>query len=157
MKYSYNLRWLILALFIFVLDQSSKWIACQYLALYHSVNVLPFFSLYLTHNTGAAFSFLSDANGWQRWFFSVFAGLVGVFIIMWLYRLPRHHSLMAIALALILGGALGNVWDRLFLGYVIDFLLLHWHQFQWPVFNIADSAICIGAVLLFFCLCRRSG
>ena len=104
MKRYYNLRWFILALLVFVLDQSSKWMVCQYLALYHSVNVLPFFSLYLTHNTGAAFSFLSDANGWQRWFFTVFAGLIGVFIVTWLYRLPRGQTITAIALALILGG-----------------------------------------------------
>lgn len=150
----HRLLWISIAVLIFLLDQFSKWWMCEHLSLYHEVPVLPFFSLYLAHNTGAAFSFLSQAPGWQRWFFVGIAFVIGAMIILWMCRLQKQQWLTALALALILGGALGNVWDRLTLGYVIDFLLLHWEQYQWPVFNIADSSICVGAVILFFRLLR---
>jgi signal peptidase II len=146
----HHLIWLMLAFGVFVLDQLSKWIACQFLTLYQTVPVLPFFSLSLVHNNGAAFSFLSAANGWQRWFFIGLAVCIGIGILFWLCRLSAKQVWMACGLSLILGGAMGNLWDRVCLGYVIDFLLLHWADFRWPVFNLADTAICIGAGILFF-------
>lgn len=146
--------WFSIAILIFLLDQSSKWLVCEQLSLYHSVPIFPFFSLYLTHNTGAAFSLLSQAPGWQRWFFVGVTLLIGIIVLIWIYRLSKQQWVIGLGLALILGGALGNVWDRLTLGYVIDFLLLHWHQFQWPVFNLADSSICLGAGILLIRLLR---
>ncbi len=109
--------------------------------------MLPFFTLVRVHNTGAAFSFLADAGGWQRWFF-ITVGIVATVIIV---RLLKHHAgqpRMALALALLLGGALGNVIDRVVLGHVVDFLYFHYRSFAWPAFNVADSAISIGAGLL---------
>jgi signal peptidase II len=100
------------------------------------------------HNTGAAFSFLRDAGGWQRWLFSVLALAVSVALLQWLRRLPRRANLLASALACILAGALGNLLDRLRLGYVIDFIQVHWREHYFPAFNVADSAITIGAGLL---------
>jgi signal peptidase II len=117
------------------------------LAYQEAIPVLPFFSLVRVHNTGAAFSFLADAGGWQRWFF-IAVGIVATVIIV---RLLKHHAgqpRMAFALALLLGGALGNVIDRVVLGHVVDFLYFHYRNFAWPAFNVADSAISIGAALL---------
>jgi signal peptidase II len=145
-----RLFYLLIVFFIFLADQISKWVVCQHLDYYQPVTLLPFFSLYLTHNSGAAFSFLSNGTGWQRWFFIAVGLVISTAIGMWLYRLPKKHFLTGIALSLILGGALGNLWDRVFTGYVVDFLLLHWHQYEWPVFNLADTAISIGAGVLFF-------
>ena len=116
--------------------------ACQ------SIEVLPIFKLTVLHNTGAAFSFLHDAGGWQRWFLvSVSAG-VSVFIAAWLYRIHRQQTLLAVALTLILGGALGNLVDRALQGYVVDYLVFYYESYYFPAFNIADSAITIGAALL---------
>jgi signal peptidase II len=110
--------------------------------------VIPFFNLTLLHNTGAAFSFLSEAGGWQRWFFALVALIISAVILLWLKRLPRDKVWLAVALALVLGGALGNVWDRITLGYVIDFLDIYYQGWHWPAFNIADSAISVGAAML---------
>jgi signal peptidase II len=142
------LIWLWLSLLVVVLDQVTKlWVSAT-LALYQSVSVLPFFDLRLVHNEGAAWSILADAGGWQRWFLSGLAILICGAIVVWLSRLKRQQLWLACALALILGGALGNVIDRLLYGYVVDFIDIFYHQWHWPAFNIADSAISVGAVML---------
>ena len=119
------------------------------LDLYDPVSVLPFFNFTLTHNPGAAFSFLSNAGGWQRWLFIGLTIVISVILIHWLRNVPRGETRLSVALTLVLGGALGNLWDRLTLGAVIDFIDLHYHGWHWPTFNVADSAITIGAILLF--------
>lgn len=121
-----------------------------WLSLHETVAVLPFFNFTLAHNRGAAFSFLSSAGGWQRWFFVFLALGVSAVLIVWLKKLNQQARLEAASLALILGGAIGNVIDRLYHGYVIDFIDIFYGSYHWPAFNIADSAICIGAVLLIF-------
>ncbi len=141
--------WLWLSAAVIVLDQLSKYIVAGHLALYDSIRVLPVFNLVLLHNTGAAWSFLAGASGWQRWFFILLALAVSVVIIIWLRHLPRAgHRWRAAALALVLGGALGNVIDRVRLGYVIDFIQVHYQNWYYPAFNVADSAITVGAVML---------
>lgn len=148
------LKWLWLSVLVIVLDLASKAVISHYFSLYESMIVIPgWFNLTLAHNTGAAFSFLANESGWQRWFFSAVALLVSVVIFFWIKRLQNHERWLAIALALILGGALGNFWDRLTLGYVVDFLDVYYLgsdgvALHWPAFNIADSAISIGAVML---------
>jgi signal peptidase II len=102
------------------------------------------------HNYGAAFSFLSDAGGWQRWFLTVLSMVVSVFLVIWLIKLPRVKYIEGIAIALILGGALGNLYDRVVFGYVVDFLDFHWSGSHFPAFNVADSGITMGASLLIF-------
>jgi len=142
------LKWLWLSLLALVLDQWSKHIIDGSMQLYQSIPVLPYFNLTYVHNTGAAFSFLSQAGGWQRWFFAALAFTVSVVITIWLARLNKHESLLAAALSLILGGAVGNLIDRLLYGYVIDFLDVYYQNWHWPAFNIADSAITVGVVLM---------
>jgi len=142
------LKWLWITVIVVVLDQVTKSVAVSNLVLFQPVEVFPGFNFTMMHNKGAAFSFLSDASGWQRWFFTVIAIGVSIGILIWLTRLPSDHRLMAISLTLILGGALGNVWDRVLLGYVIDFIDVYYADYHWPAFNIADSAICVGAGLL---------
>ncbi len=148
------LRWLWLSALLLVLDQGTKQLASAFLELRQPVLVVPNFYLTLLHNTGAAFSFLSDAGGWQRWFFAALAFIVSLVIVIWLARLPRGSRWTAIALALVLGGALGNLVDRVVLGYVVDFIQIYlpflpWRIFNpWPAFNVADSAIAVGAVML---------
>lgn len=142
------LRWLWLSGMVLLLDYFSKQAAEAYLTLHQAVAVWPSFNLTLMYNYGAAFSFLSDAGGWQRWFFALLAAVVSIGIVWWLKVLDQRRRLLAIALALILGGALGNLWDRLMLGYVVDFLDLYYAQWHWPAFNVADSAISVGAVLM---------
>lgn len=142
------LRWLWLSVFVVFLDQGTKYLAENQLQLYHPVPVLPFFSFTLAHNAGAAFSFLADAGGWQRWFFLSIALIISFGLILWLYRLRANDFREAFALALILGGALGNMIDRVWYGYVIDFIDVYYQSWHWPAFNIADSAITIGATLL---------
>jgi signal peptidase II len=111
--------------------------------------VIPdFFSWTLAYNSGAAFSFLADSSGWQRWLFALIAVVVSTVLLVWLKRLGRNDTWLAIALALILGGALGNLYDRIAYGHVIDFILVHWEHRLFPAFNVADSAICVGAVML---------
>ncbi|MEX0941076.1 MAG: signal peptidase II [Pseudomonadales bacterium] len=113
-----------------------------------SIEILPVFRLTLLHNEGAAFSFLSDAGGWQRWLLIAISTGVSSFIAVWLYRVRHTEKLLAVALALILGGAIGNLVDRVLNGYVIDFILLHYGDWYFPAFNLADSAISVGAAVL---------
>ena len=113
-----------------------------------SIDMLPFFKLVLLYNEGAAFSMLSDAGGWQRWFLSVISFVVSVFIFFWLKRLKASEQLLGLGLAAILGGAVGNLIDRVFLGHVVDYLLFYYKSFYFPAFNVADAAISIGAALL---------
>lgn len=143
-----NLRWLWITVVIIALDQLTKVIATNTLEMYRPVAVFPSFNFTLAHNTGAAFSFLSDAGGWQRWFFTAIAIVVSVVIVVWLKKLRGDQAWLSIALTLILGGAIGNVWDRITLGYVIDFLDFYYGDWHWPAFNVADSAITVGAVML---------
>ncbi len=143
-----GLIWLWITVLVFILDQFTKHLATENLGYHQPVNLLPFFNFTLAHNKGAAFSFLSDASGWQRWFFTVIALAVSVFIVFWMKKLSVKDRWLAIALSLILGGALGNVWDRSTLGYVIDFIDVFYGDYHWPIFNIADSAISIGATML---------
>ncbi|MDH5409070.1 MAG: signal peptidase II [Gammaproteobacteria bacterium] len=142
------LKWTWLSAVVIVLDQITKYMASTMLLMYKPVAIFPMFNFTLMHNTGAAFSFLDDAGGWQRWFFTVIALAVSTFLIVWIKRLTAKEKLQAIALALILGGAIGNVIDRIWLGYVVDFIDVYYQQWRWPAFNIADSAISIGAVLI---------
>ena len=159
------LRWLWLALLVIVLDQITKYWANAALDLYTPHELFTGLSMTLSYNTGAAFSFLASADGWQRWFFIALALLVSGYIIYWLKRLGPDGTLLAIALALILGGAVGNVVDRVYLGHVVDFIDVYYigndclpffsqvisnsgSSCHWPAFNIADSAITLGAVLL---------
>ena len=138
---------------IVIFDQASKQFMSEWLTLCvpgqcESVVILPVFQFTLLHNTGAAFSFLHDAGGWQRWFLVAVSSGVSIFIGQWLYRIRHDEKLLALALALILGGALGNLIDRAFVGYVVDFIVVHWEHHYFPAFNIADSAICVGAALM---------
>ncbi|WP_455200605.1 signal peptidase II [Kaarinaea lacus] len=144
------LKWLWITVLVIVLDQVTKSVATANLIMFQPVEVFPGFNFTLMHNKGAAFSFLSDASGWQRWFFTAIAIGVSIGILIWLKRLPSDHRLMAISLTFILGGALGNVYDRVLLGYVIDFIDVYYAEYHWPAFNIADSAIFVGACLLIF-------
>jgi signal peptidase II len=150
--------WLGLSGLVVAVDQLTKYAMTQWLERGQSVRVTPFFDLVLVYNPGAAFSFLADAAGWQRWFFVLLA--LGISV--WLVRLIRVHAgerWLALSFALILGGALGNVIDRLFHGAVIDFLYFHAGRYGWPAFNVADSAISVGVALLlwdqFFAQRRR--
>lgn len=136
------------AVAIVVLDQWTKHLASFELSYRVPVELTSWFDLTLAHNTGAAFSFLAGAGGWQRWFFTAVAAAVSVVLIVWLSRLSRHRVPLAVALGLVLGGGLGNLYDRVALGYVVDFISIHYQQWYWPAFNIADSAITVGAVVL---------
>ena len=144
------LRWLWLSLIIIVLDQISKqWFESHFM-LYEVMNVLPFFNLTLTYNEGAAFSFLSDQSGWQRWFLSAVATVVTVVLVLWLRGLKLQERLTAISLGLIIGGAVGNLIDRLLFGHVIDFLDFYLGRYHWPAFNVADSAIFVGVAVMIY-------
>ena len=145
-----NLIWLLLSLLVIALDQYTKWLAVTNLSYAQPVPVLPFLNWTLLHNTGAAFSFLSDAGGWQKYFFIGLAAVFSVVLSVWLTRLKPSQTLVAIALALIIGGAIGNLYDRLIYGYVIDFVHLYYQNWHYPAFNIADSAIVLGAILLIY-------
>jgi signal peptidase II len=142
------LKWLWLSLLTLLMDQGSKLAVSSSMRLYESIAVFPYFDLTYVHNTGAAFSFLSDAGGWQRWLFAALAIIISAVLSVWLARLQKHETLLAIALALVLGGAIGNLIDRLAYGYVIDFLDVYYNNWHWPAFNIADSAISVGVFLL---------
>lgn len=142
------LRLLWLSLVVVVLDQWSKyWIVANFRE-YEVLTVWPVFNLTLVYNTGAAFSFLSDAGGWQRWFFVTVAVLVSLVMVIWLARLQPRERWTALGLALVVGGAVGNLIDRVVLGKVVDFLQWHWQDWYWPSFNLADSAITLGVILL---------
>ncbi|NWL79223.1 signal peptidase II [Pseudomonas taiwanensis] len=145
-----RLGWLWLTALVFILDQVSKWFFETELNLYQQIVVIPdYFSWTLAYNTGAAFSFLADSSGWQRWLFALIALVVSGVLVVWLKRLKPEETWLAIALALVLGGALGNLYDRVVLGHVVDFILVHWqNRWYFPAFNLADSAITVGAVML---------
>jgi signal peptidase II len=142
-------RWLPLSVALVVLDQWSKgWIE-QHYEIGEYTPVFFWLDIVRLHNPGAAFSFLADAGGWQRWFFSIFAVGVSVMLVVWLRKVRlKTEPILAIALALVLSGAVGNVIDRIEHGYVVDFIHVHWQQAYFPAFNIADSAITVGAILL---------
>ncbi len=140
--------WYAIALLVIVLDQLSKGLAEQYLDYGRPLVLTSWFNLTLQYNPGAAFSFLSDAGGWQRYFFSGIAVVISGILVVWLYRLPSNLRLLPLSLALILGGALGNLWDRVALGHVVDFISVHYGGYFFPAFNIADSAISVGAALM---------
>ena len=142
-------NWLWLALAVMLLDQWTKYLITDNLAEFDEIILLPVLEIMRLHNEGAAFSVLSGAGGWQRWLFTGLGVVVSVGILIWLRRTPSTgHNLLAAGLSLILGGALGNVVDRVLLGHVIDFIRVHYQQYYFPAFNVADSAITIGAALL---------
>jgi len=141
-------RWYLLALLVVLLDQYTKGLASASLDYGRPLAVFSWFNLTLQHNTGAAFSFLSDAGGWQRWFFTLVALVISAGLVVWLFVAERTNWLLALSLALILGGAIGNVWDRIVLGYVVDFISVHYSGWYFPAFNLADSAITVGAACM---------
>jgi signal peptidase II len=147
--------WLGLAVVIVVLDQLTKYIVVQAIPHGSSVDVLPFLSLLLTYNPGAAFSFLADGDGWQRWFFIAVAVTASIVIVYLIFK-NRSDALLCLALALVLGGAVGNLIDRIWFGAVVDFVLLHWKGWHWPAFNLADSCITVGVVVMLWDSVRRS-
>ncbi|UTW50142.1 signal peptidase II [Bacterioplanoides sp. SCSIO 12839] len=140
--------WLWLAALVFVLDIATKQIAEAFLNYGEPVYLLPVLDFTLLYNKGAAFSFLANEGGWQRWFFTAISLVVSIVLIVWLKKLPRTQLWLPIALALILGGALGNLFDRVLFGHVIDFISVHWEKSYFPAFNIADSAITVGAIMM---------
>ncbi len=142
------LKWLWLSLLVLILDQASKLTVAGSMRLFESIPLSPGFNLTYVHNTGAAFSFLAQAGGWQRWLFAGLAVVMSSIIAVWLLRLQKHETLMAAALSMVLGGAIGNLIDRVAYGYVIDFLDVYYQDWHWPAFNIADSAICVGVGLM---------
>lgn len=142
------LKWLWLSLLALILDQGSKLAVDSSMQLYQSIPVMPYFNLTYVHNPGAAFSFLSQAGGWQRWLFAGLAITISIAITVWLAKLQKHEVLLAAALSLVLGGAVGNLIDRLAYGYVIDFIDVYYQDWHWPAFNIADSAITLGVALM---------
>ncbi|HEY1774198.1 MAG TPA: signal peptidase II [Gammaproteobacteria bacterium] len=149
MKFPGKSAWLGLSLAVVLLDQLSKRFVAAHMRVYETVHVLPVFNIALFHNTGAAFSMLAGQPGWQRWFFVVLALVVAASIVAWLWRMPASAgNWVAAGLALVTGGAVGNVWDRLVQGYVVDFLQFHWQGWYFPSFNVADSAITVGAIML---------
>lgn len=145
-----KLGWVWLSVVVFVIDQITKYWFDNNLSMYERIAVIPdFFSWTLAYNTGAAFSFLADESGWQRWLFALIATVVSAVLVVWLKRLKPEETWLAVGLALVLGGALGNLVDRVIFGHVVDFILVHWqNRWYFPAFNIADSAITVGAVLL---------
>ncbi|MFZ2726113.1 MAG: signal peptidase II [Methylococcaceae bacterium] len=142
------LKWLWLSVVAIVLDQASKLLIDYSMVLYQSIAITPFFNLTYVHNTGAAFSFLSEAGGWQRWFFAGLAIVISGILAVWLLKLKPHEKLLAVALSLVLGGAIGNLIDRVAYGYVIDFLDFYYNDWHFAAFNIADSAISLGVGLM---------
>ena len=142
--------WYLLALVVLILDQWTKWLAETNLTFNEPVPVIePFLNWTLAYNYGAAFSFLADAGGWQKWFFSGLALVMALFLTFYLIKAPRQAKLLSIGLALVLGGAVGNLIDRLLHGHVIDFIHVHYaNVWNYPIFNIADMGICIGVALI---------
>lgn len=143
-----GLRFLWITVLFLVLDQVTKQWVMASMELYQSIPIMPFFNLTYVHNPGAAFSFLADAGGWQRYFFTILAIVVSIVLVVWLAKTPKTDKRISVAFCLILGGAIGNVVDRMLFGYVIDFLDFYYQSYHWPAFNIADSAIFVGAGLL---------
>ena len=152
-----GLSWLWLTLICLVVDQVTKHLVVDSMELYQSIEVLSFFNITYVHNLGAAFSFLADQGGWQRWFFTTIAAIASIIFIVWLAKTPKENKLLSVAFALLLSGAMGNLIDRALFGYVIDFLDFHGEIFtfilpsrHWPAFNVADSAIFVGAALMIY-------
>lgn len=143
-----GLPWVWLSVLLVVIDQVVKFVVVENIQPYTEHLVFPGFKLTLAYNTGAAFSLLNSQSGWQVWLFSAIAIVICIGIVVWLQRLKASQAWVCVALALILGGALGNLVDRLTLGYVIDYFLLYAGRWYWPAFNVADSAVCVGAVML---------
>jgi signal peptidase II len=148
---SHSIPWLLISLVVVIFDQFTKDMVVQNLIEFQRINLLPVLDLVRFHNTGAAFSFLANAGGWQHWLFTGIACAVSVGIIWYQWVLPANGCrTLALGLALILGGAIGNVIDRLIQGYVVDFVLVYYGDWSWPAFNVADSAITVGVALIIF-------
>ena len=143
-----SLRWLGMSALVLVLDQWTKHLVETLMRPYEVRPVVAVLDIVRARNPGVAFSFFADSDGWQRWFFSGLAAVVAVGILVWLARLDRRARVLGAALALVFAGAVGNLVDRVRLGSVVDFILAHWHDHYFPAFNVADSAITVGAVLL---------
>jgi signal peptidase II len=141
-------RFLWLSLLVLVVDQYTKALVLKNIELYQAIQISPFFNLTHVYNYGAAFSFLHDAGGWQRWFFTIVALAVSALVLWWLKQITKEQIILPLAFSLIIGGAIGNAYDRLVYGYVVDFLVLYYQDWYWPAFNVADTAIFIGAVLM---------
>ncbi len=142
------MNWLWLSTLVVILDQVTKQIAESSLLLHKPLAVLPGFNWTLMYNEGAAFSFLSQAGGWQRWFFIILSSVISIALIFWLRQLKKDQQVLAAGIAFILGGAIGNLIDRSLFGHVIDFIQVYYQDLYWPAFNLADSAITLGAGLL---------
>ena len=145
-----GVRWLLLAFVIFLADIAIKFVVMENMGYGWSnrIEILPFFNLLYVHNYGAAFSFLSDQGGWQRWFFTAIAFAVTAMLTYWMSKLPAKEKWNNIAYAMIIGGAVGNVFDRVVHGFVVDYLDFYWGTYHWPAFNLADMGICIGAAMI---------
>jgi signal peptidase II len=144
-----SLRWLILSIGVVIADQITKWMVVDNLFEFQRINLMPLLDLVRYHNTGAAFSLFADAGGWQHWLFTVIAFAVSGGIIWYQWSLPvRGCRALATGLALVLGGAIGNVIDRIMFGHVVDFILIYYQEWSWPAFNVADSAITVGVTLI---------
>ncbi len=148
-------HWFVLSLIVVLMDQASKYFISIRLVPYQPVPVMPMINLTLAYNSGAAFSFLSQAGQWHHWFFIIFSLIMSTALIIWIIRLDPTARLQLLALSLILGGAIGNLIDRAFFGSVIDFIDVYYQYHHWPVFNLADSAICVGAFLMLIELIRK--
>lgn len=140
-------RWLWLSAVVVILDQLTKQWVEESFVLYETYPVTGFFNLTLVYNTGAAFSFLADEGGWQRWFFTLFAATISAYLVYWLLQLKKQQIVLPLAIAMIIGGAVGNLIDRVLYGHVVDFLDFYIADWHWPAFNLADSAIFLGVVL----------
>jgi signal peptidase II len=154
---STGLTWSWVSVLLLALDRVTKMWSMAHLTLGEPVKVLPVFNLTLAYNTGAAFGFLNSEPGWQNVFLGGLAVLVSVVVLVWMFRLPVRERWVGIALSLVVGGALGNVWDRVLYGYVIDFLSFHWEDWSFAIFNVADSGICVGAFMLMLHWIRHPG
>lgn len=141
-------KWLLLSSLVVLVDQLTKAYISRHYGEFEFTTLLPVLDITRMHNVGAAFSFLAGASGWQRWLFIALAVGVSIAIVVWLFRMPRSKVLLAAGLSLVLGGAIGNVIDRIRLGYVVDFIHFHWDRAYFPAFNVADSAITVGAAFL---------
>lgn len=149
--------WFLLSIVVLLADQLSKYWAEANLVPYQPEPLFTMLNFTLAYNTGAAFSFLSGAGDWHRWFFASFSIIMSIVLAVWLARLSEKAKLQSLAVSLILGGAVGNLYDRASLGHVVDFIDVYYQNHHWPVFNLADAAICLGAFLLIVDLCKNPG
>ncbi len=143
-----GLWWLPISAIVFYLDQLTKSMATQSLKIYEAVHVNTYLNWTLMHNEGMAFSFLADQSGWQRWVIGIIATTIVIWLLIWLTKTKLNQKFLNLGLVFVIGGALGNIYDRFSLGYVIDFIEVHYNEYYWPAFNIADTAISIGALFL---------